>query len=252
VRLGWGSNFRAVRCRTLTPFGLSLSKPSRGTSTRTATAQCPRHPSHGPLRGKHLQCSLLGEVSELAPRAQTAAASDPQKLRASSPVLLLSGVGIAPQQRALGAQRCKPVTVLFAVSYALDACTTVKLDSQRLPRYEPCVVLELTAARTPSQSSPDWLDCNGFDGVFLPRLDCFTKNGKSIDHSPALRSDECVQFHLFGFYNIHADAECANCNLGYSRLRYSKSYIYEFGKYTRSTLAQAPMLSPICNVRYVL
>jgi hypothetical protein len=59
ARRGWGNNVEVTLPRPhgfSHPFGLSLSKPSRCTSTRTATVQCPRHPSPGPLRGKNLRC----------------------------------------------------------------------------------------------------------------------------------------------------------------------------------------------------
>jgi hypothetical protein len=71
------------------------------TGTRTATAQCPRHPSTGPFGGASAVLEIWGTGQTRC--AQTAPGSDPKFLRSSSPGLLLGGVGIAPQQRALGA-----------------------------------------------------------------------------------------------------------------------------------------------------
>jgi hypothetical protein len=64
----------------------------------------------------------LGEAAKLG-YASDNAASDPQKLRASSPVLLLGGVGITPQQRALGVYEIEIDATISAADYALVTTT---------------------------------------------------------------------------------------------------------------------------------
>jgi hypothetical protein len=51
--------------------------------------------------------------------AQTAPGSDPKFLRSLSPALLLGGVGIAPQQRALGARRLNARAAFLVASPAI-------------------------------------------------------------------------------------------------------------------------------------
>jgi hypothetical protein len=56
--------------------------------------------------------------------AQTAPGSDPKFLRSSSPALLLGGVGIALQQRALGVLDVDSCATVSVAAYAIFCCAS--------------------------------------------------------------------------------------------------------------------------------